>query len=69
MENKYDTLVIELQNEGKSVGSISIRKTDLDTLIKSHGQTRAAILEDMVETIEKANKDSVQQENKIDLQN
>ena len=47
----YDTLVIELQSEGKSVGSISIKKTDLDTLMNNHDSTRAQILEDIVKTI------------------
>jgi hypothetical protein len=52
----YDTLVIELQSEGKSVGSISIKKTDLDTLMNNHDSTRAQILEDIVKTIEDQHK-------------
>lgn len=60
---KYDTLVIELQHEGKSVGSIAIKKTDVDTLIKMHNVTRPEILEDIVTTIEEKIKDSVQQTN------
>lgn len=60
MITKFDTLVIELQNEGQSVGSIAIKKTDLDMLMNMHGHSRADILEDMIQTIE--NKDSIQQE-------
>jgi hypothetical protein len=52
----YDTLVIELQSEGKSVGSISIKKTDLDTLMNNHDSSRAQILEDIVKTIEDQHK-------------
>ncbi len=53
-KSKYDTLVIELQSEGKSVGSISIKKIDLDTLMNVHGQSRAHVLDDIVNTIEEA---------------
>jgi hypothetical protein len=64
---KFDTLVIELQNSGKSVGSVSIKKTDLDMLMNLHGHTREFIINDMINAIE--NKDSVQQEQKADSNN
>jgi hypothetical protein len=62
MSSKFDTLVIELQHEGKSVGSIAIKKTDLDMLMNVHGHSRAEIIDDMIKAIE--TKDSVQQEQK-----
>jgi hypothetical protein len=52
MAIKYDTLVIELQNNGTSVGSVSIKKSDLDMLMNMHGHTRSAVINDMIETIE-----------------
>jgi hypothetical protein len=48
----YDTLVIELQKDEKSIGSISILKRDLDTLMNSHGQTLQEIVADMVNTLQ-----------------
>lgn len=48
----YDTLVIELQKEGKSVGSISILKQDLQTLQNSHGTDIPTIVADMIKTLE-----------------
>lgn len=59
---KYDSLVIELQHEGKSAGSISIKKTDLDMLMNVNGHSRAEIIDDMIKAIE--TKDSVPQEQK-----
>jgi hypothetical protein len=67
MSIKYDNLVIELQHAGKSVGSVAIKKTDLDMLMNAHGHSRAEIIDDMIKAIE--NKDSVQQEQNSDLQN
>jgi hypothetical protein len=60
MTINYDNLVIELQHEGKSVGSVAIKKTDLDMLMNVHGHSRAEIIDDMINAIE--TKDSVQQQ-------
>jgi hypothetical protein len=49
---KFDTLVIELQKNNKSVASISIKKTDLDMLMNTHGHSRSDIIEDMISTME-----------------
>ena len=51
MKNIYDTLVIELQKDGKSVGSISIKKTDIDTLISLHDQKLNNIVADATQTL------------------
>ena len=48
----YDTLVIELQKDGKSVGSISILKQDLQTLQTSHSTDIPTIVADMIKTLE-----------------
>ena len=50
--NIYDKIVIEFQKENKSVGSISIDKKDLDTLINLHEQTMPAIIADMAKELE-----------------
>jgi hypothetical protein len=55
MENSnYDTLVIEFQKGDKSMGAISIKKTDIDTMMTAHGQTMESIVGDMAKTLEKA---------------
>jgi len=51
MPNKFDTVVIEFQNQGESVGSISIKSIDLDTLEKLHGQEFKTVIADMAETL------------------
>ena len=48
----YDQLVIELQKEGKSLGSISIKKSDIDTLINLHDQTFEEVVGNMAKTLE-----------------
>ncbi len=61
MENaNYDTLVIELQKGDQSMGAISIKKTDIDTMMEIHGQTIEAIVGDMAKTLEKAVNDMVE---------
>lgn len=61
MENaNYDTLVIELQKGDQSMGAISIKKTDIDTMMEMHGQTIEAIVGDMAKTLEKAVNDIVE---------
>jgi|LakMenEpi03Aug12_release.lakeMendotaPanAssembly.Ray.scaffolds.fasta_scaffold4292990_1 hypothetical protein len=52
MKNQYDTLVIELQKDGTSVGSASIKKIDLDMLMNMHGHSRSSVISDMIEAIE-----------------
>jgi hypothetical protein len=48
----FDTLVIELQKDGKSVGSVAIDAKDLDGMNGNFGVTRAQIIEDIIQTIE-----------------
>lgn len=48
----YDTLIIELQKDGKAVSSISITHTDMNFLLESHGLVRGELLSDMVQTME-----------------
>lgn len=48
----FDTLVIELQKDGKSVGSIAIDAKDLNGMNGNFNLTRAQIIEDIIQTIE-----------------
>lgn len=48
----FDTLVIELQKDGKSVGSIAIDAKDLNGMNGNFSVTRAQIIEDIIQTIE-----------------
>ena len=51
-EKTYDQLVIELQKDGESLGSIAIGKVDIDTLINLHGQTFEEVVGNMAKTLE-----------------
>jgi hypothetical protein len=53
-ENLYDILVIEFQKDGNSLGSISMKKSDIDTLKTLHGHSIEVIAGDMAKTIEDA---------------
>ena len=53
-DNLYDILVIEFQKDGNSLGSISMKKSDIDTLKNLHGHSIQAIAGDMAKTIEDA---------------
>ena len=48
----FDTLVIELQKDGKSVGSIAIDAKDLNGMNGNFNLTRSQIIEDIIQTIE-----------------
>lgn len=48
----YDLIVLEFQKDGKSAGSISVKKSDVDTLINNHGQTLSTVIGDMAQTLE-----------------
>jgi hypothetical protein len=50
----YDFLVIEFQKDGNSLGSISMKKSDIDTLKNMHGHSMKDIAGDMAKTIEDA---------------
>ena len=52
MALNYDTIIIELQSNGKASASISIKKVDLEILQNSHNATRSQIIEDMIQTME-----------------
>jgi hypothetical protein len=45
MNKPYDILVIELQKEGKSLGSISITHEDLDMMIYHEGKLEKILLD------------------------
>lgn len=47
----YDRIVIEVQKENESLGSISISKNDLDTMRNMHGHYFKDIIGDMAETL------------------
>jgi hypothetical protein len=65
MALKYDTIIIELQENGKAAASISIKKVDLEVLQNAHNVTRSNIIEDMIQAMEgkEENKDQL----KLDL--
>jgi hypothetical protein len=48
---KYDTLIIELQKEGKPVASAKIGTIDIEQLLKSHNVTIGEILQDIIDSI------------------
>ena len=64
MALKYDTIIIELQENGKAAASISIKKIDLEILQNSHNANRSQILEDMVQTLENGREENP---NQLDL--
>lgn len=66
MALKYDTIIIELQENGKAAASISIKKVDLEILQNSHNVTRANIIEDMIQTME-GGKEENKDQMKLDL--
>ena len=51
-EIKYDTLIIELQKEGKAVASAKIGTTDVELLLKSHNIAIGDILQDVINQLE-----------------
>ena len=51
MENTFDTLIVEIQKEGKSVVSLSISKNDIDVLTNVQGQTINEVLGSIYETL------------------
>jgi hypothetical protein len=61
MALKYDTIIIELQENGKAAASISIKKIDLEILQNSHNANRSQILEDMVQTLENGREENPDQ--------
>jgi hypothetical protein len=51
MENTFDTLIVEIQKEGKSLVSLAINKNDIDVLTNVQGQTINEILGNIYETL------------------
>ena len=64
MALKYDTIIIELQENGNAAASISIKKIDLEILQNSHKVNRSQIIEDMIQAMEskEENKDQLKLE-------
>jgi hypothetical protein len=48
---QFDTLVLEIQKDGKSLASISINSYDLHFLKENHGFSVGKIVEDMFDTM------------------
>jgi hypothetical protein len=67
MALKYDTIIIELQENGKASASISIRKVDLEILQNSHNVTRSQILEDMIQNMEKGKEENNEDSKQLEL--
>ena len=47
----YDTIIIELQKEGKPIASAKIGTTDVKELLKSHNLTIGDILQDIIDSL------------------
>jgi hypothetical protein len=60
MALKYDTIIIELQENGNAAASISIKKIDLEVLQNSHKVNRSQIIEDMIQAMERKEEDKDQ---------
>jgi hypothetical protein len=62
----YDTLVLEIQKEGKGLASISIREQDLKHIIETTEYSEGDILEDMlsqmVEGLSEKNSEEVEEQ-------
>jgi hypothetical protein len=67
MALNYDTIIIELQSNGKASASISIRKVDLEILQNSHNSTRSQIIEDMIQTMEQGKQENEEDSNQLEL--
>jgi len=52
MQSNYDTIILELQKDGKAVASISMKKIDMEALQNSHNTTRGTIIDDMILAME-----------------
>ena len=47
----YDTIILELQKDGKPIASAKIGTTDIKQLLKSHNLTIGDILQDIIDSI------------------
>ena len=47
----YDTIIIELQKEGKPIASAKIGTTDVKELLKNHNLTIGDILQDIIDSV------------------
>lgn len=54
MAKFYDTLIFELQKNGKSAASLSIKAVDLEILQNSHNSSRAETIENIILVMEDA---------------
>lgn len=48
----FDTIIIELQKDKKSIASISLDYEDMKNLEKNFGKSREEIISNMIETLE-----------------
>jgi hypothetical protein len=54
----YDTIILELQKDGKPVASAKITTTDVKQLLESHNLTIGDILQDVIDSFIKNGKQS-----------
>jgi hypothetical protein len=67
MENqKYDTLILEIQKEGKALASIAIKEHDFKHIIETTEYSEGDILEDMfsqmIEGLSEKNSEEIEDE-------
>jgi|LakMenEpi03Aug12_release.lakeMendotaPanAssembly.Ray.scaffolds.fasta_scaffold362360_2 hypothetical protein len=63
-EKLFDTLVIEIQKDGKSLASIALDHDDMKGLEENFGQTPEQIIANMIQTLEDSYTERLQTEKK-----
>ena len=67
MQSNYDTIILELQKDGKAVASISMKKIDMEALQNSHNTTRGTIIDDMILAMEQGKQENEEDSNQLEL--
>ncbi len=49
---QYDEILIQLNKDNISLGRIKMKLTDMETLMSAHDQSRADVIELLIQTIE-----------------
>ena len=63
-EKLFDTMVIEIQKDGKSLASIALDYDDMKGLEENFGQKREEIIANMIQTLEDGYSEHLQSEKK-----
>jgi len=60
----FDTLVIEIQKDGKSLASIALDYDNMKSLEENFGTTRTEIIDNMIKTLEDGYTEHLQSDKK-----